>query len=268
MAILDNTKLDALFKGFFSKARTSSNKQFFEENIPTAYDVHAQDVYVDEIPSVPPTEDTLVLKKYAKLILTKDKSVEKNLAWVALPTWTADWSSGSATDIATIHKNFISPKYGSGYVVKVFKGDGKRIPELDATDWMFDYKAGVLTFQGDPGMDGSTEEKSIYIEVYQYIGKMVTDLNDDAKTSDLYVKTTTISQIIEAERGETGDNVVTFADFEYTLGNNDLMVFLNGMLMFKDEDYQETTTTSITFLTNLEIDDKIVLRKQEIAAKE
>ncbi len=263
MAILDNTKLDALFKGFFSKARTSSNKQFFEENIPTAYDVHAKEVYLEEIPSIPPSDSTSIVKKYEKIVLTKDKSVSDNLAWIALPTWSADWSSGSATDINTIHRNFISPKYGTGYVVKVFKGDGTRIPELDATDWMFDYKAGVLTFQKNPGMDGSTQEKSIYIEVYQYIGKTAADGIGDAESKTGKIKTITKSIILE-ETVDLDIKLVNFDDITYTIGENDLMVFLNGILMFPDEDYTETSTNSITFLGDVEAGDKVVIRKAYI----
>lgn len=270
MAILDTTKLDALFKGFFSKARTSSSKQFFEENIPTSYDVHANEVYLETIPSTPPSSDTTVIKKYAKLVLTKDKSVSNNLAWVALPTWASDWSSGSATNIDTIHKNFISPKYGSGYVVKVFKGDGTRIPELDATDWMFDYKAGVLTFQTNPGMDGSTEEKSVYIEVYQYIGKTAADGIAAAESQEAYIdaefKSIVITELKQLENGDP-DNSVVFDDLTYEIGKNELMVYLNGMLMFPGEDYAETSTNSITFNMDLVIDDKVVLRKELIKYK-
>lgn len=262
MAILDSTKLDALFKGFFSKARTSSSKQFFEENIPTSYDVHASEVYLEKIPSTPPSSDTAVVKKYSKLVLTKDKSVSNNLAWVALPEWSSDWSSGSANNIDTIHKNFIAPKYGSGYVVKVFKGDGTRIPELDASDWMFDYKAGVLTFQSNPGMDGTSQDKSVYIEVYQYIGRTAADGIGSAEAKTAKIEVVTKSIIIEEKEGDI--NLVDFEDVTYNVGENELMVFLNGVLMFPDEDYTETSTNSITFLANLEVGDKVVVRKSYI----
>ena len=282
MAILDNTKLDTLFKSFLNKARTSSNKQFFEENIPTSYDVHASEVYLEEIPSIPPAGNTDVVKKYEKIVLTKDKSVSNNLAWVALPTWSNDWSSGSATNISDIYKNFISPKYGTGYIVKVFKGDGTRIPELDATDWIFDYKAGVLTFQNDPGMDGSTEEKSIYIEVYQYIGRTAADGIGSAESKQAIIEVEYKSVIINQLKTKTEmvddgsdtfiptevpDNSVDTVGFTYEQNKKDLMVYYNGILMFPGEDYEEISKTKIEFNFDLEVGDKVVFRKERIEFK-
>lgn len=169
----DQSKIDRLWKALFNRARTSPDKAFFEENIPTTFDLHANEIYIEEIPQVPPETDTAVIKK-VNLTLTKDGTVSGNRAWVALSTWQANWSSGSG-DVTQIVKNFISPKYGSSYGVKVFKGDDTRIPELSNLSWAFDYKPGVLLFESDPGQNGSTKATSIKIEAYQYIGKMASD---------------------------------------------------------------------------------------------
>lgn len=169
----DNSKLDRLWKALFNKARTSPDKQFFEENIPTTFDLHANEIYAEEIPRVPPELDTEVIKK-VNIALTQDRTVSGNRAWVALNAWSPNWSSGSG-DITQIIKNFISPKYGPLYTVKVFNGNNIAIPELDDKSWIFDYKAGVLLFESDPGQDGNAKNTSIKIEAYLYIGKMVSD---------------------------------------------------------------------------------------------
>lgn len=260
MALINDLKIDALFKAFVGKARTSTNKQFFEETIPTAYDVHAKDVYLEDIPSIPPADTAGVVKKYTKLVLTKDISVANNLAWVALPSHQTNWSSGSATNIDQILKNFISPKYGAGYVVKVFKGDGTRIPELDATDWLFDYKSGVLTFSNNPGNDGSTVEKSIYIEVYQYVGKTASDGISHAGNAEIE----NVFKKILINKDNT--TLVTLED-EYVNDGKSLMVFLNGLLVFPGLDYEETSTTSITFNYDLMNEDIVAVRSQKLIYK-
>ena len=170
---LDSSKTDRLWKAIFSRARTSPDKQFFEENIPTAFDLHADEVYAESIPRDVPIADTDIIKK-VNLTLTRDKTVSGNKAWVALPVWQSNWSSGTG-DVTEIAGNFISPKYGPGYVAKIFKGDETRIPELSDLSWVFDYKAGVLMFESDPGQNGVTESTSIKIEVYQYTGRMVSE---------------------------------------------------------------------------------------------
>lgn len=171
----DQTKIDKLFKALMNKARTSPGKQFYEENIPTTFDLHASEIYAETIPTEVPDVDTAVVKVYGpanRVILTRDRTVDAGTAWVALEPWSDSWSSG-AGDITKIKKNFISPKYGTDYVVKVFKGDDTRISELDNVSWIFDYKAGVLVFETSPEQSGNSVTESIQIEVCQYIGKTV-----------------------------------------------------------------------------------------------
>ena len=177
----DSAMLDFLWKALFNRARTSPYKQYFEENIPTAVDLHAGEIPASPIPETPPENSTQEIKKWyggERIIMTQDRSVSGGRAWVALSQWQPNWSSGSG-DVSQIRRNFISPKYGKGYVVRVYRGDGTPIPELSDLSWVFDYKAGVLTFEKDPGLSGTSPETSVHIEVYQYRGKFVTEMFGD-----------------------------------------------------------------------------------------
>lgn len=290
--LLDNTKLDLLFKNLFLRARTSSDKAYYEENIPTALDIHASEIYLNPIPKNPPTVTNEVIKVYGssnRLVLTKDRSVANNKAWVALGTWTNNWSSGSS-DVSQILKNFVSPKYGKNYVVKVFKGNGTRIAELDDVNWVFDYKAGVLSFEKDPGQDGTSVGASIQIEVYQYIGqlgsnamtsaelKALTDVDNSTPASNnnvlVYNSTTQKWQykkaVIEPGLYQTVDVIgptqrVFNLNAPYTVGNKSLIVYVNGLIQSSGIDYTETSSTIVTFNDDLLKDDRVLFVTNKIS---
>jgi len=174
----DSVKLDRLWKWMFGKARGRNSAEHYEENIPSGFDVHSKEVYYQEIPSTPPASTTSVIKKWYPseeggdgwIVLTLDRKYPGNRVWVAKSTWSSNFSSGSG-DLSDILKNFISPKYGVGYRVKVYDGNNNEIPELDDSSWLFDYKAGVLTFEQDRPESGDTQTDSIKIKAYQYIGE-------------------------------------------------------------------------------------------------
>lgn len=285
--LIDSIKVDKLFKALFNRARTSANKEYYEEMIPTAFDVHATEIYLNPIPSVPPTANTSVVQIYSGLVLTQDRSVAGNKAWVVLPTWTANWSSGSG-DVSQVMKNFISPKYGSGYAVKVYKGDGTRISELDNVNWMFDYKAGVLTFENDPVMNGTAVEQSIRIDVYQYIGQTVDAASTNASMAgltDVDLQTQPAANgnvlIYDESQGKwtpfmmaTGPVILETKDITtngvtdvkvskaYSMGNGALWVFLNGQLARQgnSHDYIEVDPYTVRFNFNLEVGDVVTFR--------
>jgi len=57
----------------------------------------------------------------------------------------------------------------------------------------------------------------------------------------------TISKLVEAQLGSAAvANVFTFTGITYTVGNNGLEVYRNGVEQEITEDYVETSTTSIT----------------------
>lgn len=68
-----------------------------------------------------------------------------------------------------------------------------------------------------------------------------------------------IKEKVVATAAQTVVNITTF---EYNPGYNDLEVFLNGVYQDLDEDYIETSPTSITFTQALQSNDKIILVKR------
>ena len=233
------TQVDRLWKWMFNRARGTSSAAFYEENIPTTFDVHASEVYAEQIPVTPPATTTSVVKKYYTageggdgwITLTCDRKYNGNRVWVTLNTFNAAWSSGSG-DVTQIVKNFVAPKYGAAYLVRVYDGTGTEIPILDASSWLFDYKAGVLTFESDRTETGLTTTACIKIKVYQYIGKMLTDLaaiSSQARTIDVF---------------ESLDNQATFT-LTKVPANNDIDLYMNGILL------QPGATNSFTLSGNV-----------------
>ena len=192
----DETKLRKTWKALQNKGDTSAGKKFFEERIPFTPVLHANEIWADEVPNTPPANTTSTIKKWypgdlGRLVLTRDRSVPDAKAWVALETWQSNWESGSG-NVSQILKDFVSPKFGQEYEVRVYKGDGTRIYPLDDVSWVFDYGSGILTFEQDPGESGDTQAESIQIEVYQYVGEKVSAFIDipqpDTVTSEsIYV---------------------------------------------------------------------------------
>jgi hypothetical protein len=198
--ISDATKLDRLWKLAFNKTRGDSTAQFFEELIPSVVDIHASEIPGDTIPSTPPGSTTSVIKKWysgaeGQITMTLDRKYNGNRVWVAKESVETAFSSGSG-DITNIMKNFVSPKYGTGYVVKVYDGSDVQIAELfgnssgtiNTGSWLFDYKSGVLVFESDRSENGSST--FIKIEVYQYIGRFVStkaDIVEGGETGNITV---------------------------------------------------------------------------------
>lgn len=251
----DATKLDKIFKWMFLKSRGDNNSQYFEESIPTALDVHASEVYSEPIVAIPPATTTPIIKKWYPagetgdgwITLTKDSKYNGNRVWVALGTWNSNWSSGSG-DVSQILKNFISPKYGNSYLVRLYDGNDNPIPELDNSSWLFDYKSGVLTFEVDRAETGTTEADSIKIKVYQYVGRFA----DSAGTSTLG------NRIIEKFYAAPAqqDFILQQSPQDHTL----LDVYLNGLLLEENVEYNLVGSTLHLNSTELYDTDKIMVK--------
>lgn len=175
----DQTKLDRLWKKGFNRARGDNSAQFYEENIPSSLEVSASEVYAESIPSVPPSSSTSVIKRWyadadGRILMTLDRKYNDNKVWVAKASFENNFSSGSG-DLSNILKNFVDPKYGPSYVVKVYDSNNAAISELDNASWLFDYRSGVLTFEQPRSETGNDSNSCIRIEAFQYVGRMVSD---------------------------------------------------------------------------------------------
>jgi len=153
-------KLDLVFKKVVNRQYTTTQKQWYEENPGVPFKLKGSDVWIDNIPPIPPTVDTAVIKGYRetnKLLLTKDITVNDSKSWYA-------------ADGVDRLDGFISPRYGQKYTAKLFIAGGAEIPTLHACGWFFDYESGNLTF------DGTAPGTGFEVVVYKYIGATADDL--------------------------------------------------------------------------------------------
>jgi len=126
-------KEDRSFKTLINRETTDSdNKNFFNEFGADTVNVHADDVWADTIPfNDPATAVSLGRATLETLfVLTEDLSVPNSQSWKA---GIRDW---------------ISPKFGSDFEVKLFDGSDNEIFTTDPLDWFFDYQTGILAFNG------------------------------------------------------------------------------------------------------------------------
>ena len=178
MAISDVVKIDRAWKLSLDRALTSLGKEFFEEQFPTGRIVHQGDVWKNDIPSDPAQAvSDGVAQLHTQLVLEEDVSVSGKRAWIAR-------SGGQRLT------DWISPRFGQGYTVRLFDQDGNRIYTTDPCNWVFDYKSGILFLENShPTATG------FKITAYQYVGDVGVggDPQDfqqvyDAGTKDAVVK--------------------------------------------------------------------------------
>ncbi len=152
-------KLDLVFKKVVNRQYTNAAKNWYEENPGVSFKLKGSDVWIDNIPEIPPTSDSAVVKGYRlvnKLLLTKDITVNNNQCWYAQ-------SAGHRIT------GFISPRFGQGYTARLFLAGGSEIATTHACGWFFDYESGNLTFDATPPVSAGGYE----VAVYQYIGSTV-----------------------------------------------------------------------------------------------
>ena len=100
--------------------------------------------------------------------MTADATSSNQRAYIAYPTY----GNASSTRLT----NWIDTQFGSGYLIKVFKGDpnsgGVALSAAGSGQndgWFFDYSAGVLNFN-DTSVPSGVTDTNIYIVGYRYIG--------------------------------------------------------------------------------------------------
>ena len=164
-------KTDLSFKKLIGKEYTTTAKAWYEEFSTKEFNLHATDIWLDDIPSTPPTIDTSVIKIYNTLTLIEDLTVNNHKAWLA------------EDPVGTRIGNFISPRYGQGYTVRVYDGNNNEIPTTDKSSWYFDYTNGILVFDYNPAIYG-WNISSFKIKAYRYIGLTVKDMTTSSGALD------------------------------------------------------------------------------------
>lgn len=169
-----------------------TTKEPFNESLPSPFVIPDGSIWNQSlsIPTTPPGSDTAIVKVYLSgasgLRMTADSTVSGSRAFIAYTTYN-NTSSARLTD-------WIDTQFGSGYVIKVYKGDpNSGGVSLDAAGssgnddtWFFDYSSGVLNFNGDDLPSGVTDS-NIYIVGYRYIGTKGVSSPGQINPTNLYV---------------------------------------------------------------------------------
>jgi len=148
------TKEDRSFKTLVNRRTTSSAKSYYEEVGDNTINVGFAEIWTDDINSSP-AQAVIdgVAEQHTLFTLTEDISVGSQQSYYA-------YESGNRL------KDWISDKYGIGYVIHLYQNTGAEIFPTDLSQWFFDYQTGILTFNGS--VSGFT--KPFKISGYRYIG--------------------------------------------------------------------------------------------------
>lgn len=168
MSLSEYTKLSFVFKKLYARDYSTTDKAWYEEVPGGGFNVHADEVWAEEVPVTPPAATTSVIKVYTDtadgaIKLTEDITVSGSRGWYA--------EDGGRIG------NFVPAKYGQGYTPRIYQdngsgtGKGAQILTTDAADWIFDEVSGYLAFQGAT----TSLVKPIWLESYRYIGEAVSD---------------------------------------------------------------------------------------------
>ncbi len=193
--MLDETKINFSQKKLVGKQHTWNNKKWYEEDDGVILFQHAKEIWVDTISPVPPSTTTDLIKPILGLALIEDMSIGGRKAFYATETTNKKMNG------------FIPPSYGINYSVKVYVNDVK-IPSSHASNWLFDYANGVLSFENTPPIG------SVKIDVYQYIGRSFAQYLDAEFNSIavgiLGLDTPTFEYVIQHNMGSFDVDVVVY----------------------------------------------------------
>jgi len=147
----DITKINYSQKKLVGKQHTWNNKQWFEEEDGIVLYQHAKEIWIDHVPTTPPSSSTNIVRKFTNFTLKEDHTVQNRLSFYAE-------ENGERI------RGFIPPSYGINYTVKVFV-DGNQIPTSHPSQPLFDYTNGILSFENTP------PNGDITIIAYQYVAR-------------------------------------------------------------------------------------------------
>ncbi len=193
MAIIsDTTKIDKAFKFVSGKSYTTSQKGVDNEDAASGFLVGTSSIFAQDagIPTTAPEASTSILTYYddgtvlGRYKMTYDISSPTNRAWYAS-------TDGSTLTLMreTREGNWVPPTFGN-YTIRIFltktsSTTAAYLQEIffsDATAPIFDYKAGILTFESDPlaayvSIAGGPPD-GIQISGYRYTGPLLSEIFD------------------------------------------------------------------------------------------
>lgn len=169
MAQTTESKVDIAFKKLVDVDPRYWQNAYYEDPAGGGFIISTGDIWFDTVPETPPVATTDVIKVWTsggdgRLTLTEDTTIPNEQGWYA---YSGDYL-----------RNFVPPKYGIGYVVKLYDANDNQIYTTDDMDWFFDYKSGRLIIQ-----DTHTYTTPFKIDAYQYIGSTVINAIDSFKVA-------------------------------------------------------------------------------------
>ena len=217
MAATTEQKVDFLLKKVgYSLSKTGSvtgtgsisggtTKEPFAESIPSPLVIPDDSIWNQSlsIPGTPPGSTTAIVQVYPSsgaLRLTADSSVSGSRAFIAYTTY-----NNTSTPILG---DWIDTQFGTGYVLKVYKGDpnsgGTLLPAggTGSNDiWFFDYSSGILNFNGT-ALPSGVNDTNIYIVGYRYVGSKGVSSPGAINPTNLYVSgITTTAGLLDINGG-------------------------------------------------------------------
>ena len=255
-------KTDLSFKKIVGRQYTSTAKEWYEEFPVKPFNLNGADIWMDDIPITPPASTTSGVEVYNTLTLQEDVTVNNEKCWLA------------EVPVGTRIGDFIPPRYGQGYTVRVYDGSDNEILTTDASGWFFDYTSGILTFDNDPGGYGH-DDSAFKLKVYRYIGQTVADLTISSGTldasdinNDSTVSGTTVKDALETLSAGSGMDRFKYNQYLSTVSgtqvfsladspvDNTVQIYVNGLLQEPGigNDYMISGQV-ITFALSLELDD-------------
>jgi len=154
-------KLDKVYKAALNREFTSTSKEWYEETPSKEVPVKLSNVWIDDIPSVPPPITTEVVEMVQDLILTEDRTVLEHKTWFTCET---------PGLLNTRLQDFIQPSkgYDIKYHVKLYDNSGKQVYIGEELEWEFDYLSGIVFFKEDP-LNKYVQPFHLY--GYRYVGR-------------------------------------------------------------------------------------------------
>jgi hypothetical protein len=214
---------DLAFKILVNRNITDSAKKYYEEFGDNTININSGEIWSFTPTFNDPTTavSLSIAQKYgtelSPYILTEDVTVPNQQSWYTGPSFSSRL------------KNWISPKYGDAYRVKLYDGNNVEIPQTDSSGWFFNYPTGVLIFSG------STTD---FVKPFKIVGhRYVGTFGAGGSSNGLYSETNFASQTsVTVVHGWGTKPNVTIVD-----SSNQV---LSGTIQFVDNN-----TVTVTFLS-------------------
>ena len=227
MALTDETKVDFSFKILNDKIESSTDKQIYEELRSSAFVIQKNQIWVDVIPENP--DDAVssgIAKKYELFVLTEDTTVANKKGWYAYENgdYLVDW---------------ISPRFGRKYTVRLYDANDNEITTADPIDWFFQYNPGYLFIQNNHSY--STPFK---ITGYVYTGKK---LEGTGAASDTWKEPVSSSLDLPSTGNTQGDVRLTLSEnrlFRWDSTSSDWVSLTSAYWMDPAADYNHLPASS------------------------